>query len=175
MEGIFEEEMCMSYRWDQEGLPHKGWEEIDVIDLGEDVEPGEEIDYETCEMCGNERIRYVHIMIHPEVDGELRVGCNCAAKMTDDYLNPAEEERELRNRANRRRNFLKQEWYQKRNGNYVLKYKGQYVTAKKAATTRGWGVVYDGKWLWHYKGKMIPDLETAKKAAFELFNRLYEP
>lgn len=37
-------------------------------DLGEGLE-GEEIEYEQCEMCGNEKIRYVHIMKHPEVHG----------------------------------------------------------------------------------------------------------
>lgn len=42
-------------------------------DLGKEVDFGEEIRYERCEMCGNEKIRYVHIMTHPEYQGELRV------------------------------------------------------------------------------------------------------
>ena len=72
-------------RWDNPGVPHKGWTLICVEDLGEDVSGDEEIEYETCEMCHNERIRYVHILTHPEYPGEIRVGCDCACKMTEDY------------------------------------------------------------------------------------------
>lgn len=81
-------------RWNKVDLPHKGWTEIGMEDLGENTEFGEEIEYEQCEMCGNEKIRYVHIMKHPDVDGELHVGCICASKMTDDYVNP-EKEKEI--------------------------------------------------------------------------------
>ena len=48
----------------------------------------EEIPYEQYEMCGNERIRFVHLMQHPDYPHELRVGCVCAEKMSDDYVNP---------------------------------------------------------------------------------------
>ena len=54
-------------RWDKKDIPHKGWIEIGMEDLGEEAEFGEEIQYEQCEMCGNEKIRYVHIMKHPEI------------------------------------------------------------------------------------------------------------
>ena len=37
-------------RWDNPGVPHKGWTLICVEDLGEDVSGDEEIEYETCEM-----------------------------------------------------------------------------------------------------------------------------
>ncbi|MDD2958951.1 MAG: hypothetical protein PHE06_07960 [Lachnospiraceae bacterium] len=61
--------------WNKAGIPHKGWTCIDVVDLAEDSEPGDEVQYEQCEMCGNERIRFVHIMHHPEYSEELHVGC----------------------------------------------------------------------------------------------------
>ena len=83
-------------RWDKKGIPQKGWLEIGMEDLGEEAEIGEEIQYEQCEMCRNEKIRYVHIMKHPEFQGEMRVGCICASHMTDDYENPGARERELR-------------------------------------------------------------------------------
>ena len=72
-------------RWDRPGIPHKGWNYIGIEDFGEDALPGEEIPYEQCEMCGNEKIRYVHILTHPEFNGEIRVGCSCAAKMMENY------------------------------------------------------------------------------------------
>lgn len=52
-------------KWSKEGLPHKGWQCLDVIDLAENTETGDSIPYEQCEMCGNEKIRYAHVMIHP--------------------------------------------------------------------------------------------------------------
>ena len=80
-------------------------------------------------MCRNERIRYVHIMTHPEYPGEIRVGCDCACKMTEDYETSPGKERRLRNRAARKRNFMKQPWNINRNGNLVLRYKGEQITA----------------------------------------------
>ena len=54
-------------RWDQPGVPHKGWQCVDVVDLRADGGPADETDYATCQMCGNEKIRYVHVMAHPDL------------------------------------------------------------------------------------------------------------
>ena len=94
-------------RWDKKDIPHKGWTEIGMEDLGEEAEFGEEIQYEQCEMCGNEKIRYVHIMKHPEIQGELRVGCICACHMTNDYENPEARERELRSCTKKKEFYAK--------------------------------------------------------------------
>lgn len=79
--------------WNQPDIPHKGWVFISV----RDNESADAI----CEMCGNEHIRYVHTMSHPENNIELDVGCVCAEKMSDDYVNPRRRERELRNKTAR--------------------------------------------------------------------------
>jgi hypothetical protein len=79
--------------WNQADIPHKGWIFLDVID----TETAEAI----CEMCGNERIRYVHMMAHADHSERLSVGCVCAEKMSDDYVNPRKRERELRNKTAR--------------------------------------------------------------------------
>lgn len=73
-------------RWEREGIPQKGWKEIGVEDLRESLEYGNPVEYEQCEMCEQEKIRYVHILQHPNFSGELRVGCICAEHMTDDIL-----------------------------------------------------------------------------------------
>ena len=91
-------------RWDNPGIPHKGWTLIGYEDIREDALDDEDFEYETCEMCHNERIRYVHILTHPDYNGEIRVGCDCACKMTDDYVSHPEHERQMRNRAARRNN-----------------------------------------------------------------------
>lgn len=120
-------------RWNKPDIPHKGWEYVGMEDLGDNVYPGDTIPYEQCEMCGHEKIRYVHLLKHPDYNGEIRVGCDCASRMTLDYVTPEERERNLRNRTNRRKNFMKQEWYRKpETGNYILRYKGDYITIMKS-------------------------------------------
>ena len=77
-------------RWDQPGVPHKGWHCVDVVDLRADGESADETDYATCQMCGNEMIRYIHIMEHPDLDESFDVGCVCDEKMSGDYEGPKE-------------------------------------------------------------------------------------
>ena len=151
----------MSLRWNKQGIPHKGWKYVDLDDV--------EDNYEECEMCGKERIRYVHILEHSEY-GTIRVGCICAANMVDSYVNPKEIERQFKNLANRRKNFIKQEWILKPSGNYSIKYKGKWVTVVKSKYGSNYGVVHNGEFLWRYKNRKIFNLELAKKAVFELFD-----
>ena len=87
-------------RWGTKDVPHKGWVCVGMLDLGEDAD---DMDFETrrseiyeeCEMCNQEGIRYVHIMEHPQYEGQLRVGCVCAEKMENDYYAPRDRENEF--------------------------------------------------------------------------------
>ena len=101
--------------------------------------------------------------------GEIRVGCICACKMTGDYDTAPEQERKIRNRSARRRNFLKQEWEKNYKGNYVLRYKGRHITA--ISRNGAYGFVCDGNWAWKYRGRRIMDLDTLKIAAFDAFDK----
>jgi hypothetical protein len=85
-------------------------------------------------MCGNERIRYVHVVEHPEIAETYTVGCVCAEKMTGDYLNPQRRENDLRNRANRRSNWLTRAWKSSNKGNQFINMEGHNV-----------GVFFDNK------------------------------
>ena len=163
--------------WNKEGVPHKGWTCVDMIDLGEDAE---DMDFETrkaelyeeCEMCNQEGIRYVHIMEHPEYEGQLRVGSICAEKMENDYVAPRAREKDLKNRHNRKMNFLKRNWIFKANGHTVLKYKGKYITILNSKFNRNnYGVAYNGNFIWTYQGKEIKDIQIAKLAAFDIFDQ----
>lgn len=109
----------MANLWKIEDIPHKGWELEDVIDIKNDGQS----EYETCMMCRNEKIRYVHVVSHPDVEGSFRVGCVCAEKMKNDYVNPKLREKQLRNKANRRRSWIDKSWNISKNGNYYLKHK----------------------------------------------------
>ena len=131
--------------WNKPGLPHKGWTCVDVIDLAEGIDETESIPYEQCEMCGNEKIRYAHVMSHPDYPDEIYVECVCAEKMTGDYVNPRRCENELRNRAQRRKNFKKAQWrFNPAKGTYSKKYKGEYITIMQSRYG-GWGVFFAGQ------------------------------
>ncbi|WP_051110022.1 hypothetical protein [Massilia niastensis] len=39
-------------------------------------------------MCGNEKVRYVHIMERLDLDKNFDVGCVCAEKRSGDYEGP---------------------------------------------------------------------------------------
>lgn len=127
-------------RWDQKGIPHKGWECEGVIDLrGDDA--AEDTAYAVCEMCGNERIRFVHRMAHP--DGmSLGVGCVCAEKMTDDYEGPRRRETHLRNRATRRARWLRRKWRISKSGNPFLNIDGKNIGVHRSKFG-GWGYHID--------------------------------
>ena len=160
-------------RWDKPDIPHKGWVCIGMEDLGEFAEPGD-IEYESCEMCGKEKIRYVHIMEH-ESYGIIRVGSSCASKMEDDYTNSRQRDDECKKRAARRSNFLNRDWNRRTNGNYTLRYKGDNITIVKNKYGPGYGVIFQGTSIWEYKDRKRMDLNTAKIAAFDLFDSLHVP
>jgi hypothetical protein len=134
----------MANYWKQQGIPHKGWTLVDVIDVREDGQAEWETDYETCMMCGNEKIRYVHIVEHAEVGEEFRVGCTCAEKMTNDYLNPQRRERELRN------------------GNYFLNIEEHHLLIYRDKKTNKYKVKIGET----FGKKTFDTLEKAKIAAF---------
>lgn len=156
--------------WNQKGIPHKGWYCVNAIDLAEGIEPGEEVEYEQCEMCGKEKIRIVHIMKHPE---ELKVGCVCAEKMSDDYINPREREKKIRNKWARRNNFNKVEWKENIDKKtYSKKYKGEYITIKQSIYGN-WGIFFADNRIWKYDGKIILSFEEAEKIAFDVFEKYH--
>ena len=151
------------FKWDSAGIPHKGWKYLwceDVRDYGED--------YETCEMCGNDQVRYIHVLTHPDYGGRIRVGCKCAEKMMNDYKMPCAREKYMANRAKRLENFRKREWRRNQNGNWVLRYKGKWITV--ITRNEAFRFVYNGEWTQEYKGKRIYDWNVLKLAVFDVID-----
>lgn len=160
----------MSNHWNQPGIPHKGWRLLDVIDIREDGQPVEETDYETCMMCGNDRIRFVHIIEHDEVLEEFKVGCDCAEKMTNDYVNSGRLERELRNRAVRRSKWIAKEWHVNEKGNQYLKKDGHYFLIFKDKKSGKFKCKVDEIW----GKKFFKTVEEVKAATFNGIDYLKE-
>lgn len=160
----------MNNHWNLTDIPHKGWRLLDVIDIREDGQSVEDTDYETCMMCGNERIRYVHIVEHNEIDEEFRVGCDCAEKMTNDYVNPGKLERNLKNRAVRRSKWISKEWHFNEKGNQYLKKDGHYFLIFKDTKSRKFKCKVDEIW----GKKFFNTVEEAKAAVFNGIDYLKE-
>lgn len=160
----------MPNHWNIEGIPHKGWTLQEVYDARGEGQTEEEAKYETCMMCNNERIRYVHVVTHEKAEKEFKVGCICAEKMTGDYVNPKRHEKELKSRAGKRIQWLKKDWHINQNGNYYLIFEQHHL------------LIYRDKYTGKFKCKIgevfgqksFNSLEQAKNAIFTGINFLKE-
>lgn len=152
----------MSNLWKQGGIPHKGWELDAVYDVREDGQPIDETEYETCMMCNNERVRYVHVVSHKEIDGVFKVGCICAEKMTNDRINPKRLEKELKKRALKRTSWVKKKWKITGSGNQTLIFEGRRLLIFRNVQNTKYKCKVAGIW-----GKNTFDtIEQAKNAIF---------
>ncbi len=152
----------MNNHWNLRNIPHKGWRLLDVIDIREDGQSVEDTEYETCMICGNDKIRFVHIVEHDEILEEFKVGCDCAEKMTNDYVNPGKLERNLRNRGVRRSKWISKEWHVNEMGNQYLKKDGHYFLIFKDTKSRKFKCKIDDIW----GKKIFNTIEEAKAATF---------
>jgi len=148
-------------------VPHKGWELDTVIDLNldEGFVFGE---YEDCEFCGQEQIRYVHLLSHADYSKTIRVGCICSERLTDDYVRPRRLERSLRNRASRRQAWLKKKWKLSRKGNTYLKTKDGFHVGCFEAESGGFRA-----WIGPRRGRLVhPSIDAAKLAIFDALDKI---
>jgi hypothetical protein len=157
----------MTNYWKHEGIPHKGWTLKDVIDVCEEGHSEFSNEYENCMMCGNENIRYVHIVHHVEIEIELRVGCRCSEKMTEDYQNPKRREKELRNKGNRLINWKKKKWKIGPHGGAYLSYKGYFFLIYQQKSPSKFRLKIGKEIL----TKTFDTIEDAKNEAFNYIER----
>jgi DnaJ-domain-containing protein 1 len=61
-------------------------------------------------MCESQMIRYVHVMKHEEYPDNLRVGCECAAKMEEDPKAAYTREKTSKNFGQRRARWAGRSW-----------------------------------------------------------------
>lgn len=152
----------MSGRWDQSSVPHRGWRCIEVDDLEEAIA--------VCEMCGQQEIRYVHTMEHPECSYVLNVGCHCAERMEEDYVGPRARDEALRNRAARRARWCNRAWKVTRKGGLMVTADGYVCVITQYG--KGWRGSFtregETKWL---RGELTHP--TANAAKLALFDRLW--
>lgn len=148
------------------GAPLDGWRCIKLIDVQEDgFEIGCYSEFFVCDLCGCNKVRNVHVMYHDLYFEEVRVGCICAGIMEGDILKAEERERKMRNRAKRRKNFLKHEWKQVGYNKWVRTYRHKDLCIQKINDR--YHVLVGSKMVRTYKGKPIQDYLSALYAAFK--------
>jgi hypothetical protein len=147
--------------WNQPGIPHKGWQCLDVVDVRDgEMIAIDDAPYESCEMCGKEQVRFVHVMTHPHYVGPLRVGGVCAGKMEDAYA-ASRREKAARSRSARRSRWLSRRWRTSTKGNPFLNVDGRNLVVFRRG--RGWSFGVDGK----FHRSTFPSEEQAKLALFD--------
>ncbi|WKY46031.1 hypothetical protein Q5O14_08025 [Eubacteriaceae bacterium ES2] len=144
--------------------PQDNWYCVELID-------GEDANF-TCELCGYEGVRYIHVMEHDAYFEKLYVGCICAGVMEGDILMAKERDRKMKNRAKRKQNFPRKKWKMSRGGGYYVKYHDKYVFINH--TDNGYNCACNGKRTSKYHEKPIDNFLTACYAAFDLADPIEE-
>ena len=122
----------MKFRY-RDDLPKDGWDLVLTYDYREGREKDDD-DYFSCEYCGCSKVRFVHVIRHPDYisdtgDHEMQVGCECASRLTSNPTVVEDSEKFLKKRANYTFNrFMKRGW--------------KYNNFK-----RSWSIYQDGEWL----------------------------
>lgn len=155
----------MAQRWNQKGLPHKGW-------MCTGMEDRETPDSQ-CEMRGKEEVRYVHFMQHDDVAGTLEVGCVCAEKMEGEYgsaqSSARRQEAKLRNAASRRSRWPELSgWRQTAKGNMRINKDGRSVVIFKRGD-RFKFFIEDARGDQYFSPRSYVDEREAQLAAFDAF------
>ena len=152
--------------WKDPSVPKEGWTCESVVDLNPDEAPGDSVQYETCQMCGHEQIRFVHTMTHPQYFGALDTGCICAGHMSGDLDGSKESETRLKRKASRRKNWNKRRWRISQRGNEFLNVDNVNITifpSKSNHQRWRFGVAGD------FSVNSYDSVADAKRAAFERF------
>lgn len=148
------------------GAPLDGWVVNNTYDCLEEAD-----ELFTCELCGCTRVRIVHEMKHACFYEPISVGCICAGIMEGDILAAKERDRLMKNRAKRRKNFLKRLWDKTPDGAYVLRYRGELLKISESHVHPGHFTVSLGNnRTSQHKGKPITNFLTAVHAAFNLID-----
>lgn len=151
-------------KWSKAGVPHKGWQCVDIEDLGE---PQIE-----CDMCELQTIRYVHHMEHPNYPEILEVGCVCAGHMEGDVAAARTRESSMKSRAGKRKRWLSRKWRISAKGNPWIKADGYRVTVYRRGS--GWAatVSSEDNSLVQHSRRNYKTEDQAKLAAFDHITRL---
>jgi hypothetical protein len=121
-----------------------------------------------CEMCEVQTIRFVHTMEHPDYQGTLDCGCDCAGYMEGDKKRAKERDTEVRRRASRRQKFPDRKgWKVSARDNPHIKVDGYHCIVARRSNGYAVGITSpltdEPKW----GGKTYRTLREAKEGCFD--------
>lgn len=167
-------------------LPTTGWTDDRVEDM-----KGEEV---KCQYCNKESIRFVHVLTHPDYEGELKVGCICAGKLTGNLELSKKKERERKNESRKveawrkkhdesaaaKKEFLdsfvpipnKENWYKGKIGNgCCIVWRGFFGECAFGISEDPNHQFVKKEWTWtNSEGFKIKSISEAKNVAWEHYN-----
>ncbi|GAB2491407.1 hypothetical protein [Arenimonas alkanexedens] len=153
-------------KWSKAGVPHKGWQCVEIEDLGAPDQ--------TCEMCEARAIRYVHYMAHPKFNEVLAVGCVCAGHMEGDLPAARIREASMLSRAGKRKRWTTRKWKVSQKGNPTITADGFRVTIYKKGIGFGATVApVQGEDVYHLR-RVHRTANMAKLAGFDFVTRLLQ-
>jgi hypothetical protein len=150
-------------KWRVPGVPHKGWQCVDIKDLNRRAA--------VCEMCESITIRYVHYMKHPDYGKTLGCGCICAGHMEEDLAGARQREKSFKARLSRRAKWLHRVWQISRNGNEYINVNGINVVVYRRGQT--WGARFIDK-ITGYKRFLEQPYVSANEAKLAAFDAVTE-
>ena len=146
------------------GAPLENWRCEGVID-------GEEADF-VCELCDCKKVRYIHVMTHPDYPGELKVGCICAGIMEGNRMAAIARDEAAKRKSQRRSNFRKKKWAEPDENKWTVRYKRRSVCVERDVF-RGrdfYKISIDADQYQWWNNHRIESLEDAKLVVFELID-----
>lgn len=120
-------------------------------------------------MCGQESVRFTHVVVHEKYSHSLAVGCVCAEKMAAPY-DAKRLETVLRNKAQRRAKWLTRTWRVSAKGNRFLNVDGLNVGVSERNGQWGWWLFVDGT---NQKFSSSKPFATRQEAQLDLFEAVW--
>ena len=146
------------------GAPLADWICADVIDYS-----GPAGALATCELCGCQKVRFIHVMKHPAYPKRFEVGCICSSIMSGDELAAKNRDRLMANRAKRRTTFIRKPWRQLANGNWHQQYKGHTIFANRLRSGC-LSINVDGSCYYTWRDAPITSASQARYAVFDIID-----
>jgi hypothetical protein len=151
---------------DNPDIPRADWQCAEVADLRALPDAPAEV---VCEVCGEARIRFVHVLEHEAHPESVGACAACAEDFTGDRVNPRAVEVRVRLKSAAREEWLNDRWRLSIRKNHVLQVNGHSMSVFPVKFKDGlWSARLDSTYL----PGMYPTVEEALNALFDEYWKL---